>query len=237
MSTAMEIAQLLTQGSQGPTGGEDIALHTGVIKSWDKLTGLNVVTINGVDITNIKALQGGVAAQYSVGDAVIIVRKQTQYFIMGKVAVPGGAAGSSPVGNTTANLVSQGDTAGAWVDLTGSVGPTVSTYIGSNRAALILWGFDYAGFQSTAEMGWEISGANTRAPGFVNNTSVKTGFTSSVAPTTTMYNTVGGSYLMGNTVLLAPGLTTFTAKYRVAIGTPGPTQCNISSRTLTVIPL
>lgn len=237
MASAAEIAALLTQGTQGPTGGEDIALHTGVVKSWDRMTGLNVITVNGVDLLNLKSLQGGVANAYASGDSVVIMRKQTQYFILGKVAAPGGAAGSSPVGNTVVTAVNQGDTAGVWSDLTGSVGPTVSTYIGSTRNALVLWGFDFNGFQATAEMGWQVSGANTIAPGAFNNTSVKTGFSSSVAPTITLFNTVSGTYLMGNTVLLNPGLTTFTAKYRVTRFTPTPTQSFIGNRSLTVIPL
>lgn len=237
MATAMEIAALLTAGLQGPTGGEDIALHTGFVKSWNKQTGLNVVTVNGVDLTNLKSLQGGIPATYAAGDSVIIMRKQTQYFILGKVAAPGGAAGSAPAGNTVGTLVDQADSAGAWVDLTASPGPTVSTYIGSNRAALILWGFDYAGFQSVCEMGWEVSGANTLAPGALNNVAAKASFTSSVAPQYTMSQTIGASYLMGNTVLTNSGLTTFTAKYKVTRGTPTPVQSRISARTLTVIPL
>lgn len=237
MATAIEIAQLLTQAAAAPTGGEDIALHTGVVKAWDRVTGLNTITINGVDVLNLKSLQSGIANAYAVGDSVVLMRKQTQYFILGKVAAPGGAGGSSPVGNTVATSVDQADSAGAWVDLSGSPGPVVSTYIGSNRAALILWGFDYAGFQSVCEMGWQVSGANTLAPGTFNNTSVKAGQTSSIAPQYTTTLTASGTYLMGSTVLLNPGFTTFTAKYRVVRNTPTPQQSRISARTLTVIPL
>ncbi len=193
--------------------------------------------VNNTALSNLKAVQSGLPARYSVGDTVLIVRKQTQYFVFGKVAAPGGGAGSSPVGNTVGMSVDQADTAGAWVDLTGSAGPSVSTYIGSNRAALILWGFDYSGFQSSCQMGWDITGANTIGPGSLNNQIVFASLTSSVAPQYTMSQTVGAAYLMGNSVLLNQGLTTFTAKYKVSRGTPGPTQARISSRTLTVIPL
>lgn len=234
---AAQIADLLTQGIRGPAGPEDVALHTGTILAWDAVTGLNSVWVNNTALSNLKAVQSGIPARYSVGDTVLIVRKQTQYFIFGKVAAPGGGAGSAPVGNTTPAMVDQADSAGAWVDLTGSPGPTVSTYIGSNRAALILYGFKYDGFQSSVDMGWEISGANTLAPGFFGSTTITAGLTSSVASTYTQLASPSGSYLMGNSVLLNQGLTTFTSKYRVTRGTPGATQARISQRSLTVIPL
>lgn len=234
---AAQIADLLTQGIRGPSGAEDAGFHTGTILSWDSTTGLNSVLVNNTALTNLKAVQAGIPARYSVGDTVMIVRKQTQYFILGKVAAPGGGAGSAPVGNTIGTPVNQASTGGSFVDLTGSPGPSVSTYIGSNRAALILWNFKYDGFQSTVEMGFEVSGANTMAPGAFGSTTVVAGFTSSVAPTYTTLSTPAGTYLMGNSVLLSAGLTTFTAKYKVTTGTPGSVQANISNRSLTVIPL
>lgn len=237
MADAAEIAALITAGMRGPTGGEDIAIHTGTILAWDSVSGANSVLINNAAIDNVKSVQPGIAARYSQGDTVVVIRKQTQYFILGKVAAPGGAAGSAPAGNTVGTFVDQADTAAAWVDLTGSPGPSVTTYIGSNRAALILWNFKYDGFQANAEMGWEISGANVMAPGSFPATSILAGFSTSVAPTMTQFQTASGFYLAGNTFLTNSGLTTFTSKYRVTRFSPGPTQCRISQRSLTVIPL
>lgn len=237
MATASQIADLITTGIRGPIGPEDVALYTGTILSWDTLTGLNSVLINGTAIPNLKSVQPGIAARYSVGDSVIIARKQTQYFILGKVAAPGGAAASAPAGNTSSPIVNQADTAGAFVDLTGSPGPSVTTYIGSNKACLILWNFKYAGFQSTVEMGFETSGATNLVPGAFTSMTITAGFTTTVAATQTQFQTAAGFYLMGNTVMQAAGLTTFTSKFKVFHGAPGPTQAQISQRSLTVIPL
>lgn len=237
MATASQIADLITTGIRGPTGPEDVALYTGTILSWDTLTGLNSVLINGTAIPNLKSIQPGIAARYTVGDSVIVARKQTQYFILGKVAAPGGAAASAPAGNTVGTAVLQPDSAGAFIDLTGSPGPSVTTFIGSNKACLILWNFKYAGFQSTVEMAFETTGATNLAPAAFTAMSITAGFTSSVAPTQTQFQTASGFYLMGNTAMQAAGLTTFTSKYKVFHGTPGPTQAQVSQRSLTVIPL
>ncbi len=233
---AIQIADLITAGTRGPTGGEDVAIHTGVILSWDPVSGANTVLVNNSAIDNLKSVQPGLAARYSAGDTVVVIRKQTQYFILGKVAAPGGAAGSAPVGNTlsTVNVPSTG---GVFTDIPGSVGPSVTTYIGSNRAALVLFGFRYNGFQSIVEMSFEISGATVLPAASYTGETCSAGFTSTVAPNITMVNTCSASYLAGASVLLASGLTTFTAKYKCTLGTPTPTQATITDRTLTVIPL
>src|SRR5690349_10407042 len=90
MANAAEIADLLTAGIRAPEGPEDIAAHTGTVQSWNSVDGTNVVTINGVDVPNLRSLQaGGIPASYLPGDTVMVMRKQTQYFVMGKVSAGG----------------------------------------------------------------------------------------------------------------------------------------------------
>jgi hypothetical protein len=95
MATAYEIADLLTQGLQGPTGADDSGWHVGQILTWSSTTGLNSVRINGATLTNLKALTPSIGTEYAPGQTVLIVRKQTQYFILGPVTTPG-AVGSTP---------------------------------------------------------------------------------------------------------------------------------------------
>jgi hypothetical protein len=246
MANSAEIADLLTRGMQGPTGPEDAAFHTGVVKSWDRTTGINVVTINGVDVSNVKALQGGIPNWFTAGDVVVIIRKQTQYFIMGKVSSPAGAAGSGP-GRATSNFVNAFDTGGAWADNPSFPNtPQVSVYIGNSKSVIILWqcnvkvssGDPAAGggiynANVVGEVGWEISGATTQAAGAFSGTSasntIQFGNPDPLQWVTSIV-TLSGSYM---TQILNPGFTTFTMKYKTVAGM----TATFSSPVLTIIPL
>jgi hypothetical protein len=90
VATASEIADLITAGMRGPTGAEDAAWHTGTVLSWDESSGVNSVLVGGTAIPNLKTVQAGIGIQFQPGDTVMIVRKQTQYFVLGKETAPGG---------------------------------------------------------------------------------------------------------------------------------------------------
>lgn len=252
MSNASEIASLLTQGIAGPTGSEDISVYKGQIVTWDRTSGANTVRVNGVILSNLLAIQSGIPAAYSVGDAVMVFRKATQYFIWGKVAAANAGAGSAPRGETIVNTVALPDTGGAWVDLPGSPGPTLDVWVGSNRAVLVMWSAQVEWLNSYGEVGWAVSGANTLAPGtFASMTAQAGGNNPTTFENTTTWlarnvqTPVAGQYLLGNTVLLNQGLTTFTMKYRSIVLYPGVSTGawragaapNIGGRSLTVIPL
>lgn len=135
MATAMEIARLITEGITGPTGGADAAWLTGTVLSWDETSQVNSVLVGQTAIPNMKTVQGGLGIQFNPGDTVMIVRKQTQYFIFGKITAPGG---------TNANLIKsatvntrQATSSSSFVDL-GTVGPSVNVNIGSSRRALVI---------------------------------------------------------------------------------------------------
>lgn len=234
MANAAEIADLLTRGMQGPTGPEDAAFHTGVIKSWARDTGINVVTVNGVDIANMKSLQAGIPNAYSAGDVVCIIRKQTQYFIMGKVSAPGGQ-GSSGIRSSFAGWINEFDTGGVFAD-NPSVpnSPQISTWIGSSRNVLIMWqcgvevrsgdtalGSDWYNDIVQGEVGFSITGASTIAAGLFAGTSVfhnvqswNPGGLQGVQSKVTL----SGQIILGAADGINTGTNVFTMKYKTISG-------------------
>lgn len=229
---AAGIAALITAGNAPPTGSSDIGFHTGQIVSWDESSGTNVVTVQGVNLSNLKALQGGIGILYQAGDVVGIIRFQTTYFVLGKVAAPGAGAANqirSAAVNTAVNNVNVAQ----WNDLPGSPGPTLSNvYIGSSRRCLVLMTclMDVSGVEGY--MSVAISGASTIAPS--GNTGLQTGFIGipSGAPVVTAQS--AANFVLTSTDGLNSGFHTFTAKYGVFIS--GGTGVNFLRRSMTVIP-
>lgn len=247
MANAAEIADLLTRGIAGPQGPEDLALHTGTVKSWNRTTGANVITINGVDISNVRALQGGIPNWFTAGDVVAVIRKQTQYFIVGRVSAPGGAGGSGPARAIASFGINFG-TSGAWADAPGFPNtPQLQVYIGNSRSCVVLWqcnvttssgdpavgGNTYNAIVE-GEVGWAISGATTQAAGAVSGTSALQHIQfGNPQPNQWVesFTTVTGAYtILGG---MNPGLNTFTMKYR----TPSGVTATFGNPQITVIPL
>lgn len=229
---AAGIAALITAGNAPPTGSADIGFHTGQVVSWDESSGTNVVTVQGVALSNLKALQGGIGILYQAGDVVGIIRFQTTYFVLGKVAAPGaGAANQIRYGFT--NTIVNGFNTAPYVDLPGSPGPTLTNvYIGSSRRCLVLLtclmdtSFSY-GFMSFA-----VSGASTVAA--TSDRGLELG---SQAGTGTQGVT---AQVAANVVLTAAdglnsGFHTFTCKYGV-VNVAGGAGINVLRRSITVIP-
>lgn len=235
MANAAEIADLLTRGLAGPQGPEDIALHTGIVKSWDRQTGINVITINGVDIPNVKALQAGIPNWFVAGDTVLVVRKQTQYFIQGRVAAPGGSAGSG-VQFQTQSWQDNFDTGGAWISnpVVGRLTPSVTAYIGASRCALVMWQCDIisssgdpavGGFTYNAEVYGEVSfavtGASNVSPGSFTGMSSKQS-TQFGNPQPNQWvqtlTTQAGNYVVSAGIGINPGSNVFTLKFKTHAG-------------------
>jgi hypothetical protein len=145
MATASEIADLITQGMQGPMGADDSGWHLGLILSWDSATGLNSVLVNNATLTNLKALAPSIGTEYSRGQNVLIVRKQTQYFILGPVQAPGNV-GSTPAKQVDAVGGTMSPAAGAnvWRDLDGgaSLSPSFTVKLAPFQRCLFMWGSD-----------------------------------------------------------------------------------------------
>lgn len=236
VATPGSIADLITPGIQGGTGDQDFSLVQGRVVSWDRLSGANTIELNGGYVTNVSVLHAGIPTWFNPGDSVQLVRKQSRYFILGKVASPGGTAGSSVQFGTRTGLNTINNTAGAWVDLPTSP-LSVNVYVSSSRAVLILWGADIDCNNSFGELGWAVSGATTMSPGAFNNTTVKSSANSGAATSSTATsNTITGTYVLGPGAGLNAGLNTFTLKARVGIFGTG-VSANFGNVTLTLIPL
>lgn len=141
MATAYEIADLLTQGIQGPTGADDSGWHVGQILTWSSSTGLNSVRINGSTLVNLKALTPSIGTEYAPGQTVLIVRKQTQYFILGPVTTPGAVGSTPPTQVDTVGGTISG-TAGVWRDLDGGAGlsPSFTVKLAPFQRCLFMFG-------------------------------------------------------------------------------------------------
>lgn len=227
---AAGIATLLTQGIAPPVGSSDMGFHTGVIKSWDESSGVNVVTVQGVDFSNLGCVQGGIGVLYQSGDVVAVMRFQTRYFVFGKIAAPGAGAANQIRSAVVAAQINQGALA-LYGDLTGSPGPTLNNvYIGSSRRALVLTSMSNSSSNSSGYMGISISGASTISP--VGST-VAWNSENGGAVTT------AGSFSKMGVLTAADGLNqgfhTFAAKYGVILGAGG-TGSVFADRNIAVIP-
>lgn len=232
MTNPGAIADLIGTALTTNTGPEDLAMYTGTVQSWDPTTGVNAIMVNGVILSNLRSLQGGIPVSYTPGDTVMLMRKQTQYFILGKVAAPGGLAGSAVASQRVATLSTVGPQ--GFGDIAGSFGPEVSVYIGSSRRCLVVHSCEIAVSQASGFQGVVVSGASSIA--------VETGVTDAFLG----FNNSGNTYSISQSCTasclvtaangLRQGLNTFTCKYKVTtIG--GGTGAGFNNRVLTVIPL
>jgi hypothetical protein len=216
MSTADLAAAIL--GGQSPS--PDAKFHMGAVTKWDDGTGENTVFINGSEFTDLRVVTAGPAINIEEGDTVLVIRVQTQWFIMGKVAAPGASAAVRSVSDyIDAN---ESTTNGALSDLT-TTGPTVTTYIGPSGKALVLVSATLdVPPNAQAIMSFALSGANNEiAKGFRGAQ-----FLSTISTFITLSRSI-------QVINLNPGQTTFTAKY--SSGSGG--RSFFQNRSLVVIPM
>lgn len=235
---ALGIAHLIAAASAPPSGGEDIALYTGQIQSWDDSSGVNSVLVNGTTVPNMRCLTIGAGIVLVPGDAVMVVRKQTQWFILGKVASPGSGAA---LGVRQAYVDTFEQTSNASYSDLPTFGPSVSAYISSARRALVLVGAQATCINGYAQMTTEISGASSIPAGTLTNQPTATeGTLDNAKPTT------GSVYTWGTPLAvqvytaadgLNQGVNVFTAKYRRATASGfTATDCGFTRRRLVVMP-
>lgn len=230
MSILGPLDPVLTQALASPSGPEDSGWHTGIVRSWDESSGVNVVEINGIALTNLKSVQSGIGVQYNAGDNVLILRKQTQYVVVGLVQSPGGQQSTQIQAGYISTTESTAST--SKVNLA-TVGPVVNVNIGSSRRCLVL----AAVFMSASAVNInayfggaayvDISGATTRT----NSVQVIKQFFCSGAASEGFGETMSYAQLQ---VGLNPGPTTFSMLY--SGGPAAGITTSFSSRSLVVIP-
>ena len=135
MSDPSQIADLITEGVRGTQGPKDSAYHTGIVRTWDNLTGANQIEVNGVILSNLRTLRAGITSQYNPGETVVLLRKQTQYFILGRVAgvSAGGCSGIQTAVNANTHNYPQNLT-----PFYPTSGVTVQSYLSSGARALVI---------------------------------------------------------------------------------------------------
>jgi len=216
---------LLAQALAAPSGNEDQSWHMGVVQTWDDISGVNTVKVNGIIIPNMKSIVGGVGASYKVGDNVLIQRKQTQYVIHGKLQAPGISSGSAPIYADTAGGVISVST-GVWRDLDGGAGvsPSVTLRLGTNQGIMIAWGAGNVTMNNSGvEIGWQVSGDANIAAGSFQGMSCSGAANSGGAVSSTlvmmpmMKEQIFRGGFGGAAGRLYPGVSTFTLKYRLSL--------------------
>lgn len=235
MSILGPLDPVLTQALSSPSGPEDSGWHTGIVRSWDELSGVNVVEVNGIALTNLKSSQTGIGVQYSTGDNVLILRKQTQYVVMGLLNLPGTQSANQI---RYAEVSTPEATASTTYTDLATVGPTLSNVlIGSARRFLLMVncrvfvsGTVAANTLVGGDMTVNITGASTLAVvGTVSGIWMGNGVAN---------GTGGGGHFIRTWVMTSSnginqGLHTFTAQYRSRLAAP---TAQFSDRNITVIP-
>jgi hypothetical protein len=237
---AGDIAALMTAGFAQPTGSEDAAFHTGQIVTWDELSGVNTVLVNGVVLSNLKVIQSGIGLSYGAGDVVVIMRKQTQYFIMGKVSSPGAGAANQIQSQTIATYQTTGST--GYANLA-TFGPEVTINVGSSRRCLVLISafIDASGTISTngGFIGGTASVITSGASAIGHDQAyARSRFQALVPYAGPVYGAGAGLSASGARLFTASdglnsGSNTFTVQYKSDQSSPA---CGFQQRTLTVIP-
>jgi hypothetical protein len=185
----------------------DLGFRQGKIVTFDAVTGENSVNVGGTIIENVSLLNITGATLLQPGDIVGLLRSRTQYFIMGRIAVPGhgeiGTQLSLAYTNSQIDLAAL-TTQDSWLDLPSSAGPIVQNVpIGNAGRAIV---FSRAEIHSTSHgyMAFEISGATSRAPAFEDAASYHS-HTGALAGI--------GAASLALVEDLTPGLHVFTSKY------------------------
>ncbi|MFF5992576.1 hypothetical protein [Prauserella flavalba] len=243
MAGAYDLADLIAFGGRFGSGGDpaggqnsDLGFHQGVITEWNSLTGENTLMVAGGVVSNIPVLSTADSVLLNVGDTVGLIRFKSTYFILGRIASPGGGAQLSTRQAFAGSEVST--TSSSYIDLAGGpVAPDV--YVGTSRRALVMFSAQAACGNAYAEASIAVSGASDIAAG-AGGTPVTVGaFDFGDASS-------GGDAYAGVTstaiqvfdasVGLNSGLNTFTMQYRRTIsGNYSPNAPALFSRRRLVI--
>lgn len=208
---------------QPGNGNTDLGYHIGVVTAWDDNTGSNTVLVNESVFTDLRVITAGPAINIAKNDTVVLLRAQTQYFILGKVAAVGAGAATRSVSSFLTNQ--EGTTSTTYTDLT-TAGPSVTAYVGASGQVLVMLSAQIicdAGTQGS--MSFAISGASTQSASDFRGARRYNGTASNETLFTSTANIV-------QVINLASGSTTFTAKYRTSGG-----SATFVNRSLIVIPM
>lgn len=210
--SAADLADLLTGRYAPPSAGTgDIGFHQGVVTAWNSATGENTISVAGGTVSNIDVLTTSDSIMLTVGDGVGLLRVKSTYFILGRIAPPGGGAA---LGIRAAEVATdQGTSSTTFTDLA-TVGPTLTdVYIGSSRRCLVfLTALLTVPLSDTAIASFVVSGASSIV---ASATRAAYGQAGADGP----FNVVSGTFVLLTAAQgLNQGLNTFQMKYRTTSG-------------------
>ncbi len=177
-ASAIAMAQMLAQAMAGPRGASDLTMMTGSVVSWDDFSDppTNQILVNGAVLNNLRAMGAGVGTSYQSGDTVLIMRRATQYVIMGRISQVGGSQMSRPASDYKGGGNLSG-AVGTWRDLDAgaTVSPSVTVRAPAGGNCMIFYGSTVSGNNSNIEMGPQVSGASTMAAGSLPGMTIQSG--------------------------------------------------------------
>lgn len=223
-----------------PPGGADLYHYTGQILSWDESTGVNSVMINGAPVSNLRVLQSGIGVAYQAGDVVLVEKRMSQWYILGKVAAPGAGAANQIQSQTIAAYETTGSA--GYANLA-TYGPEVTINVGSSRRCLVLVGAYITSSGTIATNGALIGGTASVAVSGASSIAHGQAYASAkwqclVQYAGPVYGGGGTASAMGARLFTASdglnsGTNTFTVQYKSDQSSP---LCGFQQRTLAVIP-
>lgn len=93
----------------------ELGFHQGIVVSWNNNTGANTIKISGSNFSNLPILNTSEASSLNSGDLLGVLRYRHQYFILGRIAIPGSlvfgasAIAFSAAHSSLSNFVVPGD--------------------------------------------------------------------------------------------------------------------------------
>lgn len=228
-----------------------IGTHQGVVIEWDELSGYNQVQVLGGNIfENLRVLSTSDSIMLTAGDTVTLLKVQSAWFILGRVAAPGAGA-SLRVRSATANAegtVSTFHSYPSWVDLSGvPAGPTLTNvYVGSRRMCLVMITAELKSVLTIGKASFAVTGASNIPATDLNAISSGTrviyydDFDVELGDTTTVCTATAFAMLTAADGL-NEGMNHFTMKYQALqftnIVNPVELYAFINRRRITVFPL
>lgn len=222
----------LSQPSQG------VRFRQGLVVSFDPDTLSNVVNVGGTLLTDLPLLGIAEAASIAEGSVVGLLAMEgttgmATYAIVGLFVTPNTAAATDAITRLSQNIVTstvaalESTSSATYTDLT-TPGPSVTIRVKASGRVLVYVSCQTAVENKQVAMSFDMAGANVAAAS--DDTSFLFGHTVSSAGENSVIFATRLAELHG----LNPGLTTFTAKYRMPLRIGGSATASFFNRNLTV---
>lgn len=219
-----DLVPMFSNSRPSVSGGRQVGFRQGSIVTWNRLTAENTVLVGEELFTNLPILNTSEAAILAEGDVVGLLTMGPTWGILGRFTIPGTPEAVSSLSSLRTQsaevLTSETTSSGSFVDLA-TVGPAVTIDVGPSGRVLVTVGAEVAATAvkgsvlntAGAGMSYAISGASTAVAVDRYAAIAEIAYDSTPTFTSDLKIRTGASRTMLREGL-APGATTFTAKYR-----------------------